>query len=642
MIYFIQPGDTPEYLEDLRKRGFFPVQINVDEEFEKARENTVITAVSFDATDPRNYLNPGSAPAHLTTDTTTDPNNWADGPTFTVNWPESSDTTPKEYKLVLVDGEPLKLVPLVDADTTVTDTTDTSTDPNNWADGPTFTVNWPESSDTTPKEYKLVLVDGEPLKLVPLVDADTTTDPNNYVEGPLSLSELEKLRIPDNVEWNTLPADTTVTDTTDTSDTSEIPADVAAEIDALPKGLVDLNKEYIAARDELIAKTGKEPNSAEVFSYMVEQAKSGKNQSETTVSADTTVTDTTNNVTAQNADPGLCGPQPQIITIDPEKLEEMEKVKVRLAGFGEGPVHFHLFYDSEETDTPSRFELVRIGDSDWTNEQIASYATSMIEKNDYWNEQQKALMREAVDEFRANPKMAQSYYEYQRSLTIISTMDAETEAVTSVQVASAEDDGWRTIGTLNNPDGIDWKYQAGNLTGSGTASVVWHAQELGALGVWTDGTDNWTAVDGWFDANWTMLGCGDFDGDGKDSVLMSLYGGLFYSVDLDGTLTSLGDLNWSGWDFGVVGDFAGDGRDDIVLLHRESGTVVLLADGNADSFERLGQLDASDWSVAGAGDFDGDGKDDLLVRQNSTGIAGAYASADMSKWSTVSSDYLLA
>ena len=75
---------------------------------------------------------------------------------------------------------------------------------------------------------------------------------------------------------------------------------------------------------------------------------------------------------------------------------------------------------------------------------------------------------------------------------------------------------------------------------------------------------------------------------------------------------------------------------------KELGCVVLLADGNADSFERLGQLDASDWSVAGAGDFDGDGKDDLLVRQTSTGIAGAYASADMSRWSTVTSDYLLA
>ncbi len=229
-------------------------------------------------------------------------------------------------------------------------------------------------------------------------------------------------------------------------------------------------------------------------------------------------------------------------------------------------------------------------------------------------------------------------------LAFVSTVDAETEAVTSVQVACADDGGWRTVGVLNNPDGIDWKYQAGNLTGSGAASVVWHAQELGALGVWTDGTDNWTGIAGWFDENWTMLGCGDFDGDGKDSVLMSLNGGLFYSVDLDGTLTGLGGLNWGGWEFGASGDFAGDGKDDIVLFHKGLNCVVLLADGNADDYTSIGLLDASDWNIAGAGDFDADGRDDLLVRQTSTGLAGAYAGGDMNRWSVVdtASEYYLA
>ncbi len=223
-------------------------------------------------------------------------------------------------------------------------------------------------------------------------------------------------------------------------------------------------------------------------------------------------------------------------------------------------------------------------------------------------------------------------------VAFISTVDAETEAMKSVQVACADTDGWRTVGTLINTDGIDWKYNAGNLTGSGAPSVVWHAQELGALGVWTDGTDNWTGIAGWFDANWTMLGCGDFDGDGKDSVLMSLYGGLFYSVDLDGTLASLGDLNWSGWEFGAVGDFAGDGKADVVLYHKELGSVVLLADGNSDDWTSLGQIDGSDWAVAGAGDFNSDGIADLLVRQASTGLIGGYAGADMSRWSVVDSD----
>ncbi|MDD6338532.1 MAG: VCBS repeat-containing protein [Lentisphaeria bacterium] len=538
--HFVQYGETQEYLESLNKAGVVLVY----------REDNPPEEGKLTLTKP----NPEPAPGTITISPVANPG-----------------------EIVVTDT----------TDTTVTDTTDTSTDPNNWADGPgNVTVHFnSDYSELVPtKLIALAVFPDLPLEEIP-------TDITEYFAKFFPNQSL----------------------TENYSDET----------------IVELQR----ALDNFIASSKADTTTDPSYNLEYNSAP-----------ADTTVTDTTNNVTVQNADPGLCGPQPQII-IDPEYAkqlaEQFKNVKIRLGGFGEGPVHFHLFYDSEESDTPSRFELVRIGDSDWTNEQVASFAASMIEKSS-WDEQQKALMREAVDEFRANPKMAQSYYEYQRSLTIISTMDAETAAVTSVQVASAEDGGWRTIGTLNNPDGIDWKYQAGNLTGSGTASVVWHAQELGALGVWTDGTDNWTAVDGWFDANWTMLGCGDFDGDGKDSVLMSLNGGLFYSVDLDGTLSSLGGLNWSGWEFGAVGDFAGDGKDDIVLFHRESGTVVLLADGNADAFERLGQLDATDWSVAGAGDFDADGKDDLLVRQNSTGIAGAYASADMSKWSTVSSDYLLA
>ena len=650
MVYFIQPGDTPEYLEELRSRGFFTVQMTINEEYAKECEKTVITAASFDVTEKI-----ADTTVTDTTDTVNvqnaDPGLYGPGNVtvhFNSDYPEPLPT--KLIALVVFPELPLDEIP---------------TDIAGY-----FAKFFPNQSLTdTYSDEEIAQLQGALDSFIAsrkVQEAKDTTDPSY------------------NLEYNSAPADTTVTDTTDTvnvqnadpglygpgnvtvhfnSDYPEpLPTKLIAlvvfpelPLDEIPTDIAGYFAKFFPNQsltdtysDEEIAQLQGALDSF-IASRKVQEAKDttdpSYNLEYNSAPADTTVTDTADNVTAQNADPGLCGPQPQIITIDPEYAKQMEEqfknVKFRLAGFGEGPVHFHLFYDSEETDTPSRFELVRIGDSDWTNEQIASYATSMIEKSS-WDEQQKALMREAVDEFRANPKMAQSYYEYQRSLTIISTMDAETEAVTSVQVACAEDGGWRTIGTLNNPDGIDWKYQAGNLTGSGTASVVWHAQELGALGVWTDGTDNWTAVDGWFDANWTMLGCGDFDGDGKDSVLMSLYGGLFYSVDLDGTLSSLGDLNWSGWEFGAVGDFAGDGRDDVVLLHRESGTVVMLADGNADSFERLGQLDASDWSIAGAGDLDGDGKADLLVRQTSTGIAGAYASADMSQWSPVTTDYLLA
>ena len=128
-----------------------------------------------------------------------------------------------------------------------------------------------------------------------------------------------------------------------------------------------------------------------------------------------------------------------------------------------------------------------------------------------------------------------------------------------------------------------------------------------------------------------MVGCGDFAGDGKASVLMSGGNGqMLYSVGLDGVATSRGTANWSGWEVRAIGDFAGDGKDDIVLFHSTLGSMAMLVDGNADDYVSLGQLDAKDWFVVGAGDYNGDKKDDLLVRQYSTGMLGYYNAGDTS------------
>ncbi len=170
---------------------------------------------------------------------------------------------------------------------------------------------------------------------------------------------------------------------------------------------------------------------------------------------------------------------------------------------------------------------------------------------------------------------------------------------------------WVNIGYLTNEDDIQWKNTVGNLTGNeaGVNSIVWYAPELYAL----FGGDAWT-----------LVGCGDFDGDGKDSVLMTYNDGqMFYSVGLDGSSTALGSTNWSGWEVRAIGDFSGDGKDDLVLFHKATGSMVMCANGNVDSYTSLAQLDAND---------NGDAKDDLLVRQYSTGMLGYYNSGDTSQW----------
>ena len=196
------------------------------------------------------------------------------------------------------------------------------------------------------------------------------------------------------------------------------------------------------------------------------------------------------------------------------------------------------------------------------------------------------------------------------------------------------DSNWVNIHFLENEEGNVWANKIGNLTGNPDKnSIVWHCAGLGALGVWKDGTNEWVSLGAGFDSNWTLVGCGDFDGDGRDSVVMSYLGGVkYYAIGLDGSAVDMGALNWAGWEVRAIGDFKGDGKDDMVLFHKESGSAVMLADGSVDGYTMLGQLDASDWFIVGAGDYDGDRKDDLLVRQYSTGMLGYYSAGDTSKW----------
>ena len=164
---------------------------------------------------------------------------------------------------------------------------------------------------------------------------------------------------------------------------------------------------------------------------------------------------------------------------------------------------------------------------------------------------------------------------------------------------------WENISYLTNAEGIDWQVEVGNLTGNeGKNSILWHAPDLGAVGVWTDGTDNWVSLGAGYDRNWEMIGAGDFDGDGADSILFSYANGAkYYALDLDQTATELG-VSDSGWEVRAIGDFSGDGKDDIVAFNAATGLVAKWEVENFGSWSSLGQLNAADWFIAGAGDVE--------------------------------------
>ncbi|SEC21022.1 Repeat domain-containing protein [Amycolatopsis tolypomycina] len=125
----------------------------------------------------------------------------------------------------------------------------------------------------------------------------------------------------------------------------------------------------------------------------------------------------------------------------------------------------------------------------------------------------------------------------------------------------------------------------------------------------------------YFAPNDEVPAVGDFNGDGKDDIATFTRGttGDVYVALSDGTRFVGNELKWHDY-FGIaaevptVGDFNGDGKDDIVVFVRgTAGDVyVALSDGTKFGTSALWhEFFGINGEIPAVGDFDGDGKADL-------------------------------
>jgi hypothetical protein len=122
--------------------------------------------------------------------------------------------------------------------------------------------------------------------------------------------------------------------------------------------------------------------------------------------------------------------------------------------------------------------------------------------------------------------------------------------------------------------------------------------------------------------NWSIVGTGDFDGDGKTDILWRDTAGDLAIWFMNGTaISSAGSLGNvpQAWSVAGTGDFDGDGKSDI-LWRDTAGDVALwlMNGGTIASSVVIGNV-GSVWTVAQTGDYNGDGKSDILWRNTSTG-----------------------
>jgi hypothetical protein len=129
-------------------------------------------------------------------------------------------------------------------------------------------------------------------------------------------------------------------------------------------------------------------------------------------------------------------------------------------------------------------------------------------------------------------------------------------------------------------------------------------------------------------SGWSILGTGDFDGDGKSDILwQNASSGTVEEWLMNGsTVSATSDIATlapgTGWTVAGIGDFNGDGKSDILWRNTASGSVQawLMNGASALSQTTVGSVSpSSGWSIVGTGDFNGDSKSDILWRNSSTG-----------------------
>ena len=191
--------------------------------------------------------------------------------------------------------------------------------------------------------------------------------------------------------------------------------------------------------------------------------------------------------------------------------------------------------------------------------------------------------------------------------------------------------GPRTPLTLSMTRKPEWHWAAsGDFDGNGKDDVLLRRTD----GAWTyypmDGGSVVEAGRGWANltkrTDWRPVGVGDFNNDGRDDVLLRRADGAWLYYAMSGRRVIAGESGWANlpraldWRVAGIGDFDGDGRDGVLLRHLGGAWRLYPMEGRRAIAERVANPDFTGeaaWRFVAVGDFNADERGDILLRHTS-------------------------
>ena len=192
------------------------------------------------------------------------------------------------------------------------------------------------------------------------------------------------------------------------------------------------------------------------------------------------------------------------------------------------------------------------------------------------------------------------------------------------------DDTGAVLHALETPGANGYEFLGvGDFDGDGYADVLlrhpgnltWRVLEVDTSGLRARDLPTLTT-----NPDYDFAGIGDFDGDGSDDILIrrntDFGAGLYYAMGGERPVLHrrFGLTQNLLFEVAGTGDFDGDGRDDVLLRHAERGMWISYEmHAPRATLHRPAVTRNPEFVFQSTGDFTGDGRDDILLRNRRTG-----------------------